>query len=340
LLAGEQYLWSVDGVNLFDEPLGGTPSGTFTTVGGSSGNTNAVTLFSIGKRHHYLQTTAGAPTLDLSLGYRFDALTTLSSNRTADAVTLTKPGGGSPVNLTRSPLQNYFFFLDHPAYTDLGQFEAAYPSGSYTFTVISNSSSQAVAVNLSAAMLQPNAPQVTNFAAAQAIDPAQPFRLGWNPFQGGTASDYIVVSIGDVFSTPDAGEANALRGTDTSVVIPAGTLQPGTTHTATIGFYRWTYDASNPSYHKGVYRSTWTDMEISTAGTPQPSLVLTNASIVEGKFTFEVDSPVGLQVMVEASASVSGTWVPLAFTNSPGRFLVVDPEPPTQVARFYRAQAL
>src|SRR5213075_2671229 len=126
------------------------------------------------------------------------------------------------------------------------------PQGTYTFTV---------AVTLPATMAQPNAPHVSNFTAGQTVSSSQPFTLTWDPFTGGTATDYVFVQVGNVWKTPTPGTTGALNGTATSVTIPAGTLQPGSTNDAFIYFYH-TIITSNAAYLTEAFRSSATEFSV------------------------------------------------------------------------------
>ncbi|MEJ0091380.1 MAG: hypothetical protein WDM80_16750 [Limisphaerales bacterium] len=74
--------------------------------------------------------------------------------------------------------ENYYLFGYN---TNLTTFNAAYPTGNYIFSVTSNAANQQVTVNLPV-YTQPNAPRVSNHAAAQTISASQPFTLTWDAF--------------------------------------------------------------------------------------------------------------------------------------------------------------
>ncbi len=271
------------------------------------------------------------PRILISLGRRRRS----PPNRTANAVTLTTPVNPA-TNMVRNIARPRVLFLI-AFYTNLTAFDAGFPSGNYVFNVQSTTNQQ-VTVNLNPAWTQPNAPYVTNYALAQAINPAQAFRLGWSPFVGGTAAEHIHVSIDNVFNSPAIGEPGALTGTANSVVIPAGTLQAGNTYSVTIGFYRASFVTNISGYATTAYRATQTQLSIAAAGGTQSTMTLTNAMIAGGKFRFEVLSAAGQSMVIE-SATVFGSWLPLLVTNSPaGRVLIVDPRTPSGSAVFYRAR--
>ena len=138
--------------------------GIFTTGSGGGGGgggsgTNAVTSFALSKLWEYDQTNTTAPSLDANYPYFFSASTSLASNRTATAVTLTFPNSAVS-NLTQNFLAPEDYFLYDLSITNLTIFNTTYPSGSYTFTVTSNSASLTATVNLPAT--QPNAPHISN----------------------------------------------------------------------------------------------------------------------------------------------------------------------------------
>lgn len=331
-------IWAVSGQNPNGDPLGGDTGGFFTTGGSGGGTgTNRITLFSLGKVHAYDQTSAAAPTPDTIAPYSFLAETTLASNRTAIAVTLTLPSGAvSNLMQNFSRPEQFLLFASN---TNLSSLNAIYGDGNYTFT-LQAATNQQVTVNLPASLTQPNPPQVTMFTAAQSVNPAQPFMLGWDPFQNGTSADYITVAIGNVFKTPDPATAGALSGTATSVVIPAGTLQPNSTYDSTIGFYRAISNANNPTYATTVYRGTTTRFNLSTTGSAGGPLVLTNAAWMGNLFSFDVTSLAGQTFSVEYSSNMlTGQWHTLLTTNSPtGRVQIADPNSATNRYLFYRAR--
>lgn len=342
--ANTMIIWSVEGQNPAGDFLEGTTDGFFTTGTGSGGGTgsgtNAITTFSVGKVHHYHQTSAGPSTLDPITPYDFSGVTALASNRTATSVTLTLPTAGVS-NLMQIPQQAELYIL-YGFDTSLSSYDATFPAGNYSFFVTAPSSNQSVVVNLpdAASMPQPGAPHLTNYPAAQTVNPSQTFVLGWDAFPGGTAADYIFVEIGTKYSSPDPGLPGALSGAARTFTIPGGTLQPNSTYDATIGFYR-PVSATNASFATTAYRATFTDFSlITTSGAVTGPLVLTNASWSSGVFSFDVVCTPGQIVTVEYTNVLSaGSWPKLLTTNSPGnRVRIVSPQAGSNAALFYRAR--
>jgi hypothetical protein len=339
--ASTMVIWSVEGQDLAGDSLGGQPEGYFTTGtsggGGTGSGTNRITSFVVGHVFYYDQTSTAAPTLDPNISYAFTADTTLASNRTATAVTLLLPTSALKT-LAQSPTRPETYYLVDGS-TNLATFQATYPSGSHSFNVQAATSNQQVSVNLPASLLQPGAPHVNNFMAAQAVDATQAFTLSWDAFPGGTTADYIAVTVGDVFTTVNPPATNALNGTATSVVIPAGTLPTANNYDATVTFYRFIAN-TNATYATEAFRATATQFALSTTSGATVPLVLTNATWASGLFSFDVTSAAGQTLTVEYSTSLqAGSWNTLVTTNSAtGDVKITDPAPVTNPCRFYRAR--
>lgn len=329
--------WSVSGENIPGDPLEEPTSGSFTVSGGGStgSGTNRITAFSVGKIHFYNQTSSVAPILDVDVPYNFAANTTLASNRSANSVSLTLPSAAVS-NLTQNFTAPEHFYL-FSTWTNLSAFNANYPAGNYTFNVGAATSNQLVTVNLPN-FVQPNAPRITSYSAAQSVDATQPFILSWDPFQNGTAVDYITVSVGDVFQSPHQGTPGALNGTATSIQIPAGTLQANSNYDASVTFYRTT-GSSNASYTTAAYLATSTEFTVITSGGGSTSpLVLTQPLWSGGVFSFDVTSSPGQTFTVEYSTTLmTNQWQTLLTTNSPTGRLRIN-QPATNPYRFYRAR--
>ncbi len=271
--------WQVSGQDTNGNPLLGTTTGSFSTVAGVGGGsgTNALTSFLVAEYTYYHQTNASAPALYPRIAYEFFAQTLLSSNRTATNITVTIPVRSAVSNLVEDLLTPERF--SSVVYnTNLAAFNTNFPAGNYTFKVSAISSNQQVTVSLPATM-PPNAPQVSNYTAAQSINPSQPFTLTWNTFTNGGSADWILFQIdggpsGIIFQTPDYGQPNALNGTAASVTIPAGTLPANSTNNAALGFLHITASTNGPTVTGAFVGSLTGFTIITTAGVaPAPPLL-------------------------------------------------------------------
>ena len=120
-------------------------------------------------------------------------------------------------------------------------------AGTYVFHIAATNDSNYVATLVIPADAYSNTPHVANWADAQHVDSFADFTLRWDAFAGGSAKDFVHVSIFDttgggggdndhVFETPFIGQPGALNGLSNSIVIPAGTLLPGHTYETSLTF--------------------------------------------------------------------------------------------------------
>ncbi len=235
--------WQVFGQDAIGNPLAGATTGSFTNVAGVNGGsgTNAYTYFQVVHYTFYFQSSASPPVLLPNITYEFFAQTLLASNRTATNITVTIPVRLAVSNLVEELLTPERFSVGVFDTNILRTFTTNFPSGNYIFNVSAVTSNQQVTVNLPA-YVPPNSPQVSNYVAAQSVNPSQPFTLNWIKFTNGLSTDWILLEIeggpvGALFQSPVPGQPGALTGTSTSVVIPAGTLPADSTNTAVLAFY-------------------------------------------------------------------------------------------------------
>jgi len=341
-----EILWDVGGQSAGGTALGGTIQGTFTTgagVGGSgTAGTNQYTAFAIGEAIYYDQTTNAPPSLQTSIpAYVFYADVTLSSNQSALSATLELPSTVvTNLGQTSAPGQ-YLLEAFNSSQTVLTN---TFGNGNYVFMVNGSSSNEQVTINLpsTSTLPQPPAPQISNYVAAQSINPAQAFTLIWDPFVGGTAADTIYLTVGSVFGTPQPTVTNALPGTATSVVIPANTLLPGSNYDCFISFYHLILPTNTlPAYTTAAYRYAATEFNISTASAATMPIVLTNAARSGHTISFNVTSAIGQSLIIQYTTNslVSTQWQTLlATTNTTGVVQVSDSVNTTNQHVYYRAQ--
>ena len=333
--------WYVLGYDASFQPLAGATSGTFTTgtgSGSSGSGTNAVTTFEAGKVNYWDQYSAALPVADTNIPYYFTGTTTLASNRTATSISLTLPTA-AVTNLTQNPVraESYYYYS---YMTSSNAFEAAFPQGTYTFYVSATASNQTVPVLLPPGMTQPNPPHITNFVAAQSLNAAQDFTLGWDAFVGGTSTDFVYVVIGNnAWKSPDPGAVGALKGNATTVTIPANSLQANSNYNAFIGFYH-VIAVSNATYTTLAFRATATQFTVNTMGGVQPAV--TNVVCSGGSCSFNILTTAGQTLTVVSSTNCTlplAQWQTLLTTNSVGTQVhIVDPRPATAPAMFYRVR--
>jgi hypothetical protein len=348
--ANGEVLWVVTGQNPSGTALSGIPEGTFTTGtsgggggGGGGSGTNKFTTFFAGTDIVYDQYSNGPPVLDTNAPYIFLATVTLASNRTALSATVTFPTSVVS-NMFQDPVATEEYILTGTE-TNQDAFDSAFPDGDYIFTVNASTSNQEVTVDLPSSLPQPGAPQVSNFAATQSVNPNQPFTLEWDAFVGGTSKDAIYVSIGNAYSSGDPYTSNAILGTATSVIIPAGTLETNSSYDAYLVFYHFTVVSNLPGYVTVAVRESGNQFTLLTTGggtNVTGPVSLTNASWNGHNLTFGVSAAANQTVTIQYNTSLSAassTWKTLLTTNSAtGVIQVTDTVNTGESSVFYRAQ--
>ena len=211
------------------------------------------------------------------------------------------------------------FEAEYNFQADLDQFFA---DGDYTITFNTvHNGTQTVTLSLAGASL-PNAPTVSNFGAAQAVDSTQPFTLTWEAFVGGTVDDLIQVEIErdfglgseEVFESPEPGEPGALDGTATSITIPEKTFAPGRSYEVQVTFIKvLDTDTSLPEVTALARFVSETELELKAAGELiRPSLEA--LGFTNNQFQLRLKGEREIPYTIESTSSLSNpSW---AWTES------------------------
>jgi hypothetical protein len=221
-------------------------------------------------------------------------------------------------------------------------------NANYTFAMATlNNGFQSPVLTMPAAAF-PAATRVSNFASAQAINPASPFTLQWTNPLDATTNDVIFVWITDgsgnvVFATPypPTNYSACLKGTATSVVVPANTLHLGSAYTGMIGFYRST--SVNTTAYPGAVGVTLLGVHTAFPVTAPSSLPLLSqpARITPTQFRFLLSGATGTSYTVLAStnpALQSSNWSTLLTTNLSSSPATIQDNQATSQQRFYRVR--
>jgi Bacterial Ig-like domain len=335
--AGRLIYWGVDGYGA-SGPLSGAAEGYFTTATGGTGDcTNTMGSITLAKGAFYEQTSPAAPVLNTNAPYAFVACSAVAcSNWTTTGISLALPFGLGATNIPAETIPGHYNLT--ACFSNATDLESTFPDGDYMFNLPSPPTVTSLPMTLPGTIAFPSpAPHLTNYGAAQAIDAAQPFVLGWDQAPGSV--DCIYVEIYGAFATPALGQAAALNGAARSVTVPAHTLAQDRTYTGAITFYDLVL-ATN-QYVTLAYRATTTEFSLATAGA-STSITFTNCTVSGGVFAFEVTSAAGQAMAIETCTDpASGPWTTLLATNSPGgRIRVNDPMLPGNTCRFYRVKKL
>jgi hypothetical protein len=230
--------------------------------------------------------------------------------------------------------------------------DAAYPPGNYTFGLYAVDDHVQYPMLSMPSAAYPNPPHVSNFAAAQSINPLSPFTLQWDAIAGATASDSVWVVITDtggnqVFSTtrPSLNPAAALPGTATSVLIPTNTFQTGHAYVGWVSYYRTT-SVNMSAYPQGVggvpgvtLVAAQTSLPLTMASTSSRPKLDQGARLSASQFHFQLTGAMGQNYTVQACTNLASTnWFTLMITNLSANPVFIQDNQATNKQRFYRVK--
>ena len=301
-----------------------------------------ISFYGIFKEQDFLQTNNTAPVSDTSRPYVFQCVVDSSAPNLISSASVQLPGGGSR---TLQPDGDHGFAF-REIFSSAGALNASYGVGSYTLMVDSENDGFNFAQLSVPADAYPNTPQMTNFTAAQAINPSNAFTLAWQPFSGGTANDFIELKIRDsssnttVFRSGDFGTPGALNGTNLSIVLPANTLSPGEIYFAGLLFSKLTAvnNTSIPGATGLVAFLKRTTVHLQTAGSA-PAIHLNVIGFSSGNFQFSFNTQPGKNYQIQFADALPN-WQNLQFTNAASSEIIfTDTFASFNPARFYRVTA-
>lgn len=357
LPGGQLITWTINPVGMLTPPLISedadlvpTTSGSFTTAGencdpdGLPDEWGSVVLF---KGVTYLQTSTATPVLKTDEKPALFVSVESPANNDVSAATFTKPGSGTAIPLTSFPFSPPTYFYTEEFDSPL-LLEAAYPSGSYGFNLTRAQPPSPTVFSMvqSAGKTYPPIPQVSNFTAAQAINPAQNFTLNFNALTGASGSDFIGLDIADsqgnpILSAPDLCIPLVLPNTATSFVIPANTLTSGQTYSVRLTFARTFYDSTTapPDFASFGALQRQTVLNIATTGGGGTPPQLSVVGFPSGFFQFDVTGlqPATNYRIQHSSTLLPDSWQLLQTLNSSTTMPITDlTSTPTSGRRYYR----
>jgi hypothetical protein len=302
---------------------------------GTFASAQDVAAFSVLKSQHLVQTTDAAPALRTIDPFLFEAFVEGSGNGEIFDVQLTKPGSPAAVLL---PGDGFFFGLES-GFSSLNALNTAYGSGSYRFVFESENDIISIANLNLAGDNYPATPRVSNFAAAQSVNPAMDFTVRWDGFAGGTTENLVELYIYDGQENEVFADSGGLDGTSTSEVVPANTLMSGQTYRGELRIWTIvdvTATDEGALGFAGFYKTTEFGLRTTGGGGIAP-LLSNPLRQSNGQFQLRVAGEAGRLYRVEATSTFS-SWTTILTTNAPagGSFDVVDTQAASLSSRFYR----
>lgn len=167
-----------------------------------------------------------------------------------EAASFTYPGGSQVLS---QPQGN--FETQGLQYATQAAMDAAYPDGSYSFSVTLEGSSMELGPFTLTGSDYPVVPHVTNFEELKAHDYTQAFDLTWNSFTGSAAEDLVLFDIRDVLSGNGV-FSDFLDAGATSYEIPANALQADRIYSIDVLFFKMKDGSETPQALVGYASST------------------------------------------------------------------------------------
>jgi len=186
-----------------------------------------------GKIQNFQQTSPAAPVANTTSPFQFGSLIMMGT-ATINGATLTFSGTASP--RTYDPLAGGSFSILDTFLTQAAM-DAAYQNGNYTVNVDTSAGMFSRSIFL-LPLSYPTTPQLTVPAndwqnGNVVIDASADYTFTWNPFSNANPVDLIELVIGGSSIILDPFPA-----TQTSYILPAGSLQPGVSYECDLGFVR------------------------------------------------------------------------------------------------------
>jgi|GEM_PF-553961 len=226
--------------------------------------------------------------------------------------------------------------------------DAAYTNGNYTFAMATRDNGFQFPVLTLPVVVYPATPLVSNFAAAQAINPLNPFTLQWNNPPDATTNDFIWVTIlngsgATIFGTPYPATnfSSALNGTVTSVLVPTNTFQWNGTYTGVITFFRVVN--ANPAAYPGALGLVLVNVQTAfPLAAPLAAPGLSQPARTSGtQFSFQLSGLTGQNYTILATTNLAvpmSNWVPVLTTNLSVSPVLIRDSQATNKQKFYRVK--
>jgi len=189
-----------------------------------------VSSYFVAKRQFFKQTNSGPAVFqDPSSPYTFDTIVNANASSLVLGFSLKLPNGTSQSGTAESG--GYFVGSSFPTLVAL---DTAYPAGQYVLTITNANDGIKIVTNNLPASVYPSTPHVSNYDAAQQVNPLADFPVTSDAFTNGTTSDLILFKVSG--ANGNTVFTRMLKGLANSVVIPGSTLTADGTYSARLTF--------------------------------------------------------------------------------------------------------
>lgn len=283
-------------------------------LSGSSSFAQNVSGFVHAKIQNFQQTSPAAPVVNSTSPFQFGSIIQMGTANISSAM-VTFTGTSSPRSYTGLPGGD-FSILD--TFTTLNDLNAAYSFGNYNLSIVTDAGTFTRSLFFFP-FSYPTTPMLTvpanNWQSGMlVIDAAADYTFTWNAFIGGGATDGIEVVVREAGLT-----FGPLPATQTSLVLPAGSLDPGTTYNCDLAFLRGAGTAAaDQNIGQGLAALVKDTSFLLRTQTPALALVSAVSRKTHGAGgDFDVDLPLSGTSGVECrSGGASGAYtIVITFTN-------------------------
>jgi hypothetical protein len=232
-----------------------------------------------GKIQNFEQTSPAAPVVNAASPFQFGSLIT-AGTATINSATLTFTGTASPRDYTAVVGTGDFSILD--TFPTQAALDSAYQNGNFTVSINTSAGTFSRTIFLFP-FSYPTTPLLMVPAGdwqsgALVLDPTVDYTFSWNAFANAQAADVIELVIRNSGVNLDPFPA-----TQTSYMLPAGSLQPSTSYTCDLAFVRvagaTTGDTDvGPGFATLVRDTGFTINTIGATPTPSPTATATPIS--------------------------------------------------------------
>jgi len=294
-----------------------------------SGSASDASYYGVMKAQQFFQLPGGAPTPLATNAFLFMAFVVASTNFALTNATVYPPGTTPARPLTLSMDGSSLLFEEQ--FNTQAALDSAYPSVTtfispsvYPFTISGLNDGTRTASASYLLSGNPPTPNVTNVAAAQAIDSTADFTIRWATPSGGLLdiAQFMVFDSASnaVYASPAPFSSNALASSAVAITIPAYKLPPSTGMTGYLAFARPgapnTSDYPSATGIAALAKATSFPM-VTRLSPAAPTLQADSRTVTSFQLRFNTETN-RWYCLLRTTNLAAPVWEELLFTNAAG----------------------